>query len=314
MSNPDFTSATDHNPEMKKPPRRAPIQIPMMDNSQISRKWLDLIYGNDAPSQCLDIYLPEQGDGPFPLIVAIHGGAFLFGDKADVQAMPMMMGLQHGYAVASINYRLSKEAKFPAQIQDCKAAIRFLRANASIYQLDPDKIAAWGGSAGGYLAAMLGTSPMVRELDDPAAADTSASCEVQAVVDWCGPAESFLKMDEEFRQSGRGIPDHSDEDSPESQLMGKQITAIPELVRMASPMIYITENVPPFLIQHGELDHKVPLEQSIEFAAAISRIAGPQKVTFEVLPGIAHHGDPGFEKEENVQRILSFLDECLLEK
>ena len=313
MSDDNSTPTASHDSERKLPPRRPPIQIAMMDTSQISRKWLDLTYGIESPSQSLDIYLPEQGDGPFPLIVAIHGGAFLFGDKADVQALPMMSGLHQGYAVASINYRLSGEAKFPAPVQDCKSAIRFLRINSAHYHLDPDKIAVWGGSAGGYLSAMLGTSPMIRELDNPAA-DLGVSCAVQAVVDWCGPTENFIKMDEEFRESGRGIPDHSDVDSPESRLMGAKITEIPELVRKASPMTYITENVPPFLIQHGELDHKVPMEQSIEFAGTIARIAGAEKVTFEVLPGVAHHGDPGFETEENVHRVLSFLDQCLLSK
>ena len=294
-------------------PHGTPPQIPMMDTSRISRKWLDLAYGDESPSQRLDIFLPEQGDGPFPLIVAIHGGAFLFGDKADIQAMPMISGLQHGYAVASINYRLSGEAQFPAPIQDCKSAIRFLRANAARYHLAPNKIAVWGGSAGGYLAAMLGTSPAIQELDDPAA-DVQISCAVQAVVIWSGPVENFLMMDEEFRRSGRGTPDHSEKDSPESRLMGKRITEIPELVRLASPMTYVTDDVPPFLIQHGELDHIIPVEQSIEFAAAIARAAGPERVILEVLPGVDHHGDPAFETDGNIQRILSYLDQCLLRK
>jgi acetyl esterase/lipase len=312
MSTDKLTPAAPQGPERKGPPGRLPYPPPKMDTSQISRKWLDLAYGNESPNQRLDIYLPEQGNGPFPVIVAMHGGAFLGGDKADVQAKPMMSGLPRGYAVASINYRLSGEAKFPAPIRDCKSAIRFLRANAPGFHLDPDRIAVWGGSAGGYLAAMLGTSPTTRELDDPAADNLNVSCAVQAVVDWCGPAENFLKMDDEFRHSGRGTPNHSEEDSPESLLMGRKITEIPELVRMASPMTYVTANVPPFLIQHGELDHIVPVEQSIEFATAIARAAGPERVTLEVLPGVGHHGDPAFETDENIQRVLTFLDQCLL--
>jgi dipeptidyl aminopeptidase/acylaminoacyl peptidase len=118
-------------------------------------------------------------------------------------------------------------------------------------------------------------------------------------------------MDEEFRQSGRGTPNHSAEDSPESLLMGKKITEIPELVRMASPMTYVTKDVPSFLIQHGELDHIVPVEQSIGFAATIAQVAGPERVTLEVLPEVYHHGDPAFETAENIQRVLAFLDQCL---
>jgi acetyl esterase/lipase len=134
---------------------------------------------------------------------------------------------------------------------------------------------------------------------------------VQAVVDWCGPAEDFLKMDEEFLQSERGTPDHSQPDSPESLLMGRPITEIPERVREASPMHYVTQDVAPFLIQHGELDHVVPVQQSIGLAAAIERIAGPEKVTLEVLKGVYHHGDPAFETGENLDRVFAFLDQHL---
>jgi len=299
------------NPERKGPPPRPPFPPPRMDTSRISRKWLNLAYGDASPNQKLDIFLPEQGNGPFPVIVAVHGGAFLGGDKGDMQVAPMMSGLRHGYAVAPINYRLSGEAKFPAPVQDCKSAVRFLRANASRYHLNPDRIALWGASAGAHLAALVGTSPIVRELDDPAD-DVKVSCEVQAVVTWSGPCEDFLRMDEEFRLSGRGIPNHSAEDSPESLLMGRTITEVPESVRMASPMTYVTEAVPPFLIQHGELDHIVPVEQSVEFSSAIARIAGPERVTLEVLADVYHHGDPAFETDENIQRVWAFLDQCLL--
>jgi len=163
------------------------------------------------------------------------------------------------------------------------------------------------------MAAMLDTSPTVHELDDPAA-DLNTSCTVQAVVIWSGPVENFLKMDAEFHSSGYGDPTHSDADSPESRLMGTKITEIPELVRKASPMNYVTTDIPPFLIQHGEIDHIVPVEQSIEFAAAIDRTAGPERVTLEILHGVDHHGDPAFETEENVQHIFDFFDHCLLSK
>ena len=137
------------------------------------------------------------------------------------------------------------------------------------------------------------------------------SCRVQAIVDWCGPTESFLKMDEEFKESGIGLPNHSAGDSPESKLLGDKITRIPELVKSASPMTYITPDVPYFLIQHGELDQVVPVQQSINFAAQLEKIAGRKKVILEVLPGIHHHGDPGFETDKNVNRVFNFLDSRL---
>ena len=137
-----------------------------MDTSHIKRKWLDIPYADRSPLQRLDIYLPDKGDGPFPVIATIHGGGWEFGDKGDDFNLPFLEGLKRGYAVACINYRLSDEAHFPSQIYDCKAAIRYLRTNAAEYHLDGAHIGVWGASAGGHLAALLGTSTRVRGLED----------------------------------------------------------------------------------------------------------------------------------------------------
>jgi acetyl esterase/lipase len=284
---------------------------PMMDVTHIKRKWLDVAYADQSPTQKIDIYLPEQGDGPFPVIMAVHGGAWLFGDKRDVQHLPMMKGLERGYAVICVNYRLSQEAIFPNQIFDVKAALRFVKANATHYHLNDNKIGFWGGSAGGHLSSLLGTSAHVKELEDLTMGHAGQNCEIQAVVDWCGPCEDFIQMDIEFKKSGMGVADHSLDGSPESLLLGKKITAIPELVKFASPMTYVTKDAPYFLIQHGELDHIVPIEQSIRFAAQLEKVAGLEKVTFEILKDIHHHGDPGFETEINVNRVYAFLDKHL---
>lgn len=285
---------------------------PMMDTSHIRRKWLDMSYAARSPAQKLDIYLPDEGDGPFPVIAAFHGGGWEIGDKGDVMNLHFMEGLKHGYAVACVNYRLSGEAQFPSQIYDCKAAIRYIRAHAASYHLDGDRIAAWGASAGAHLVALLATSAGSNSLEDPtlSPADAQLSCAVQAVVDWYGPTESFLKMDEQLSKSGRGIPDHSQADSPESRLLGQRITDVPDLVRASSPMTYIHTQVPPFLIQHGLRDEIVPVEQSINFAAALEKAAGKDKVTLEILDD-AGHGDPLFETPQNVQRVLDFLDKHL---
>ena len=138
-----------------------------VNTDQIKRKWLDISYSTESQAQKLDVYLPDEGDGPFPVILSIHGGAFRAGDKGDNQVVPMLEGVKRGYAVVSVNYRLSQEAIFPAQIYDIKAAVRWIRANAKQYKFNPDKIAAWGGSAGGHLSALLGTSGDVKELEDP---------------------------------------------------------------------------------------------------------------------------------------------------
>lgn len=276
------------------------------DTSSIETKYLDLPYADASASQKLDIYLPNTGSGPFPVIVSIHGGAFLMGDKADGQLTPMLAGLDRGYAVVSINYRLSPEAKFPAQVNDVKAAIRFIRANAAEYNLDPGKIAAWGGSAGGYLAAMLGTTGGVTDLEDMSMGNSDQSSSVQAVVDWFGPI-SFLAMDEQYTASGTGPANHNAADSPESQLLGSALTEVPELVQASDPTTYITADDPPFLIEHGTEDANVPVEQSISFADALTKVLGAENVTLKLLEG-AGHADPQFTTTENVNLVLDWLD------
>lgn len=283
---------------------------PPMDTSHIERKWLDVPYADQSPAQKLDIYLPDKGDGPFPVIVTIHGGAWLFGDKGDIMNLHFLEGLKRNFAVVCMNYRLSGEAQFPKQIYDCKAAVRHLRANAETYHLDVNRIAAWGASAGAHLAALLGTSRKVRKLEDFTMGNPRASSAVHAVVDWYGPTESFLKMDEQLIASGMGKPDHSAADSPESKLLGRPITEVPDLVRFASPMTYIKANMPPFLIQHGLKDEIVPIQQSLNFAAEIERSADSKRVTLEILTD-ATHGDPLFETPQNVARVLDFLEQQL---
>jgi len=280
-----------------------------MNTSHIKRKWLDIPYADKSDSQKLDIYLPNKGDGPFPVIATFHGGAWMFGDKGDDMNLPFLEGLKHGYAVACVNYRLSGEAHFPSQIHDCKTAIRYLRTNATDYHLDGTRIGAWGASAGAHLAALLGTTPRVRGLDDPSMRKTKTrfSCKVQAVVTWYGPLENFIKMDEELTASGMGTPNHSNEDSPESQLLGRKITEVPALVKFASPMTYIKPSVPPFLVQHGLKDSIVPVEQSIRFAAQMEKIPGRDRVILEILKN-ADHGDPLFEKPQNLKRVFDFFD------
>jgi acetyl esterase/lipase len=287
-------------------------QPPPADTSFVKRKHLDIPYANLSPSQKLDIYLPDESDGPIPVIVAIHGGAFMGCDKADMQVLPMLEGLKRGYAVISINYRLSWEARFPALVHDAKAAIRWIRANAPRYHLNPDKIAAWGGSAGGYLSTMLGTSSGIQELEDLSLGNLYQPSHIQAVVDWFGPTD-FLKMDEQLEAAGfPSLPDqiHSGESSPESLLLGGKITEIPEKVKAANPETYIRPNAPPFLIQHGRLDPVVPCQQSVDLAEKLRAAIGSERVTLELLED-AGHGDPKFETSDNVKKVLDFLDRCL---
>ena len=285
---------------------------PAIDTSHIKRKLLDIPYSKQSETQKMDIYLPDSSTGPLPVIVSIHGGAFMYGNKDDLRQEPMLKGIHHGYAVVSIDYRLSGEAIFPALIYDCKAAIRFIRAKAGIFGFDPDHIGVWGASAGGYLAAMLGTSGNTPELEDLTMGFENESSSVQAVVDWCGPAADFLAMDDEIRQNNVGCQMyHNDPDSPESRLMGGQITSIPEKVKYASPMTHIHKDIPPFLIQHGDMDPIVPVQQSIKLAEAIGAIAGKDRAQLDVIEGMGHHGDMKYETDENISRVFGFLDRYL---
>jgi acetyl esterase/lipase len=255
----------------------------------------DCVYARvDGRDLLLDLYLPEGRTASLPVIVWIHGGAFRMGDKENPRAARMV---ERGYAVASINYRLSQEAIFPAQVHDCKAAVRWLRAHAAQYHLDPDRIGAWGESAGGYLAAMLGTADNVPELEGTEG-NLEHSSRAQAVCDFFGPTD-FLRMNDT-----PGTMDHDAPDSPESQLIGAPIQEHPDLVARANPITYIGPETPPFLIVHGDADYTVLLNQS-QFLYRALRIAGLD-ATFHIVEG-AGHGFPG-ASEEQLAEIDAMVD------
>jgi acetyl esterase/lipase len=297
---------------MSEPHYAVPFAVPEAKTDHVQRKMFDLPYANLSSAQKLDIYWPTEGNGPFPVILVIHGGAFMGGDKRDIQLTPMLEALKRGYTVVSMNYRMSGEAIFPALVQDVRAAIRWVRANAEKFLFDSTKIATWGGSAGGYLSLMAGVAAETPELDDPSLGNSEQSGQVQAVVAWFPPT-NFLKMDEQLAESGFAPPPefaHSGANSPESLILGQKITEIPDLVRMANPETYLRAGLPPFFIQHGTHDDTVPHQQSLNFAAKLVAIA-PHAVTHELLLN-ARHADPAFETPQNVQKVLDFLDQALL--
>jgi acetyl esterase/lipase len=159
----------------------------IMDTSNIKNKFTDIAYAPKSETQKLDIYLPDEGNGPFPVIIAIHGGGFFAGSKNDRDLTIMLKGLERGYAVVAVDYRLSDEATFPAAITDVKAAIRFIKVNAAQYKLNPDRIALWDSSAGGNLASLAGTTGGTNNCYDTALGNANVSDNVTAVVDWFGP-------------------------------------------------------------------------------------------------------------------------------
>jgi acetyl esterase/lipase len=244
--------------------------------------------------QRLDLYLPEKADRPLPVIVWVHGGAWLAGSKEG--GGPALSFVRRGYAVASINYRLSQHARFPAQIEDCKAAIRWLRANAKTYKLDPAHIGVWGASAGGHLVALLGTAGGVKEWE-ARAGNAGQSSRVQAVVDWFGPTD-FTKMG----------GSHDRADSPEAKLIGGAVQDNKERAAKANPITYVGKDAAPFLILHGDQDKTVPYSQSELLAEALQR-AGVE-VTLKKIEGTGH-GGPAFNSPENRKLIEQFFDRHL---
>lgn len=285
------------------------IPVPPADVSHITSKWLDLPYAHLSPAQKLDIYLPGVENESYPLIVYIHGGAFSLGDKRNIEVIPYLKALDHGYALASVNYRLSGEAIFPLGLQDVKAAIRWLRANAKKYHLDGNHMAAWGSSSGGNYSAMICLTANVKEFDDPRLGNLEYPCNVQAAVDWFGPTD-FLLMDEQLEQNGFGPSDHGSADSPESRYLGAKLADVPLKVEIANPMTYVHKQMPPLLIQHGRLDTVVPVQQSEMFVEKLEKYVNQDRFEFDILEG-AGHSDPKFISEENMERIFSFLDKHL---
>ena len=241
----------------------------------------------------LDLYLPEKAEGRLPLVCWIHGGGWSTGSKDDC---PAVFLATQGYAVASINYRLSQHAIFPAQIEDCKAAIRWLRANAAQHHIDPDHIGVWGSSAGGHLVALLGTTGNVKELEGQGG-NLDQSSRVQCVVDWFGPTD--------FTTMGGS---HDGPTSAEAKLLGGPVQENKEKARKASPLAYAGKDSAPFLIMHGDQDKSVPIQQSEALTEALTK-AGVE-ATFVVVKGNGH-GGPGFNSPENRKLIEDFLTKHL---
>lgn len=279
----------------------------IIDVSKFKNTYLDISYGNVSETQKLDIYLPEDKIGLFPVIISIHGGAFKFGDKRRVTES-MLYGLNKGYAVVGINYRLSGEISFPEPVRDIKRAIRFIKANSDKYQLNPDKIIVWGGSAGGYMSLMSGVFAYEKYFDDDKDPNINIDASIQGVVSWFPPTD-FLKMDEHLKESGllNKYPDHDAEDSPESLFLGCPILESRALAQQANPANYLHINIPPMFIQHGRIDKVVPYQQSLEFVKAAQKLVGEDYICYEIVEG-ADHVDLKFETKENLNKVYMFIN------
>ena len=269
----------------------------------------DIVYAQVGDRKLLlDLHLPPKSKEPLPVVVWVHGGGWRSGSKGS--GGPALPLVSRSFAVVDVDYRLSGEALFPAQIQDCKAAVRWVRANAAKYGLDPDHIGAWGSSAGGHLVALLGTAGDAREFDTETNRDYSSR--VQAVCDWFGPTD-FLQMDTHAIEGSTLI--HNAPKSPESLLVGGPIQQEPyrALVTKANPITYVTKDDPPFLIMHGDKDILVSPHQSELLSDALKK-AGVD-ATLHIVKGAGHGLRDGEQSPDKLfEMVAAFFDARLKPK
>jgi len=246
-------------------------------------------YGDRALK--LDLFLPAGATSPAPTVVWIHGGGWYAGDKAACRSRFLV---QHGFAAASVDYRLSGEALFPAAVEDCHAAICWLRANAEKYNLDPDRIGVWGSSAGGHLSALLGTSGATKNWSK-----SDISGEVQAVCDFSGPTDLARMADEDLKRRFGTLYDVT------ARFLGGPVEEKLEAAKAASPITYVHTKCPPFLIVHGAIDNVVSLDEATVLHDALVKL-GVDSTLFSVK-GVGHGvGGPEIDKA-----VLDFFNRTL---
>jgi len=242
----------------------------------------------------LDLHIP-RGKPKSPAIVWVHGGAWRSGSKA---GMPLGKLVEENYPIVSVDYRLSTEARFPAQIQDIKAAIRFVRANSAKWNVSAEQILIAGDSAGAHLAALVGVSNGHAELEGTVGHDRGQSSDVQGIMSFYGAANltTILKQSTPHGLSVR-VP-------ALELLLGALPTNAPALARLASPVFHVDSHDPPLLLLHGDQDPQMPINQSHELHAAYKKMKAP--VQFEVVHGAAH-GGAAFYDAERLEIVRGFM-------
>lgn len=269
------------------------------DPSFMSAHFLDIPYADKSGAQKLDIYLPKQGEKPYPVVLRIHGNTAKATDKRSRIAAYANPLLKNGYAVVSTDYRYSSEAIFTARIYDVKAAVRYIKAVAEDYDLDTHHIIAWGESTGGTLAALLAVSGDEEVLEDLGLGNPDQSSRIYGAVIWWG-VFNFLEP--------KGQPSRaSNDDTSKSKPAQGSGISVPGPAAHLDPATYISVDDPPFLIQHGTKDAQVPVQQAIAYAAELEKVLGSEMVSFDLLEGAVHE-DPAFFFPDNMEKVLNFFD------
>jgi acetyl esterase/lipase len=287
-------------------PFEGSMEKPIIDVSEIRRKYLDIPYADESPNQRLDIYLPPQGDGPFPTVIFVHGGAFILGDKRDTQLYQAIDGIRRGYAVVSLEYRLAFEAKYPAAVFDVKAAVRYLRANASIYKLDGDRFALCGDSAGAHYAVMAAATQGNTAFEDLSQGNASYTSAVQVVASRFGPYDFALES-----RMARENPPKADPYFPdiETHLLGAHSEDINGLAYFTNPLNFISPDFPPVYIEHGTEDIIVPVVHAHQLEEKVRTVCGANRARLVIMEGYNHGGiDERWIEPGNDDRMYAFFD------
>jgi len=270
-----------------------------IDMTQFAKTVLDIPYaGNENPRQTLDIVYPRAAQPPYKTIVLFHGGGWTLGSKRSETIAPIFHATNQGYALVSVNYRLSSEVTWPAPLHDAKAAIRFLRTNAGKYQLDAKKIVVWGAASGGHIAQMLGATNNRPAFEDLSMGNENASSAVQGVVAWYGVSDIS-------RLTDIGT-------SPANTIMGFDVRFGVDKTRDASPIELVTAQYPPILLVHGTNDQIVPYRQSVDMLEKVNEATGKQTARLKTFEGESH-GGPAIKTRESVAEDLNFVDSILFD-
>ena len=282
------------------------------ETDYIKQQWHDVAY-MDGDRHSMDIYLPNDGQGPFPVIVDIYGGGLIFGDKSSHKLEPALRMLDKGYAVVSVDYSLIHQKDFPFQIYEIKAALRFLRAHADEYQLHMDRVALMGESSGAHLAVMAGVSASVDALQNPFMGDNNNQPEtVNAIIAMYGPY-AFDQFVSQFEESGV-TPKYAETGTAESfegQMFNKQAPKdVPQRVKNYNPEMYFNDQMPPILAFAGTADAVVPYQQTVNMIDAARQYVPEEKAVLHLVEGTGH-GPASYMKPEFTDEKIAFLEKWL---
>lgn len=278
-----------------------------LDHSDIERKFINVAYG-EAKNQRMNIYLPSEGEGPFPVIFFIHGGGWQSGSRHDTQVKPFLHGINRGYAVISCGYRLMPEVNYPENLYDIKAALRFIAEHGTELMLDTNRLIIAGASAGAHLAMMAAFTQGMPAFEGDIITKAPV---IRAVIDQFGPTD-FANENTQFEESGyaRMHPPAPAGKGTADRLLNADTSANPHLLSFVSPILNVHRSIPPVLILHGKYDPMVPYQQSVTLYNKICDICGTNHAKM-IISDDCTHADTKYESEPYTGEIFSFIEKYI---